>query len=160
MVLVGTGAPQVRPVVADLRLAAEENPAIAEIPAAIRAGTARIEDLIRRGPAAPIRHPLGDGGQRQCGWTELKRQRRMGGPTWARPRRRDGLPGWAADAPAGFTDPRSEESRSAVDGYCSDSTRFLNCSKPPRTVFSIRWTWAMPRGPPKVSWMASGSYSR
>ncbi|MFH9355127.1 hypothetical protein [Kitasatospora sp. NPDC017646] len=39
---------------ADLRLAAEENPAVAEMLTAVSAVAARIEDLIQRGPAAPI----------------------------------------------------------------------------------------------------------
>ncbi|MFJ6140577.1 hypothetical protein [Kitasatospora sp. NPDC092286] len=71
VVLVGTGAAQVRPAVADLRLATEENPATTELLATIPAGAARIEDLVQRGPAAPIWHPLGNNGRRPCGWTEL-----------------------------------------------------------------------------------------
>jgi hypothetical protein len=35
------------------------------------AGAARIEDLVQRGPAAPVWHPLGARGARACGWTEL-----------------------------------------------------------------------------------------
>ncbi|WP_441248244.1 hypothetical protein [Kitasatospora sp. McL0602] len=54
-----------------LRLAAEENPATAEMVAAVPAGAARIEDLVQRGPAAPIWHPLSTRGGRACGWTEL-----------------------------------------------------------------------------------------
>ncbi|MGW7585215.1 hypothetical protein ACWGLI_29360 [Kitasatospora sp. NPDC054769] len=61
----------VRPAVADLRLAAEESPAVAEMLAAVPAGATRIEDLVQRGPAAPIWHPLGARGGRACGWTEL-----------------------------------------------------------------------------------------
>lgn len=71
VVLVGTGAAQVRSAVADLRLAAEENPTTTELLAAVLAGAARIEDLVQRGPAAPIWHPLGISGRRPCGWTEL-----------------------------------------------------------------------------------------
>ncbi|MFJ6385918.1 replication-relaxation family protein [Kitasatospora sp. NPDC092039] len=70
VVLVGTAASGVRSAVADLRLAAEENPAVAEMLTAVPAGAARIEDLIQRGPSAPIWHPLSNGG-RACGWTEL-----------------------------------------------------------------------------------------
>ncbi|GGV07209.1 hypothetical protein GCM10010502_72950 [Kitasatospora aureofaciens] len=61
------GAPDA---VADLRLAAEKSPTVAEMLAAVPAGAARIEDLIQRGPAAPIWHPLSSSG-RACGWTEL-----------------------------------------------------------------------------------------
>ncbi|MFJ4184131.1 hypothetical protein [Kitasatospora sp. NPDC089509] len=71
VVLVGTGAAAVRSAVADLRLAAEENPAVAKMLTAIPAGAARIEGLIQRGPAAPVWHPLGAHGGRACGWTEL-----------------------------------------------------------------------------------------
>ncbi|MFJ2781597.1 replication-relaxation family protein [Kitasatospora sp. NPDC087315] len=71
VVLVGTAASGVRGAVADLRLAAEENPSVAEMLAAVPAGAARIEDLIQRGPAAPIWHPLGARVGRACGWTEL-----------------------------------------------------------------------------------------
>ncbi|MFI5649305.1 replication-relaxation family protein [Kitasatospora sp. NPDC051705] len=70
VVLVGTAAAGVRGAVADLRLAAEENPAVAELLAAVPAGAARIEDLVQRGPSAPVWHPLGGSG-RACGWTEL-----------------------------------------------------------------------------------------
>ncbi|WP_188306462.1 hypothetical protein [Streptomyces sp. CBMA123] len=45
----------------DLRLAAEENPAVAEMLAAIPAGATRIEDLVQRGHQLP----LGRGGQHQ-----------------------------------------------------------------------------------------------
>ncbi|MFF2619033.1 hypothetical protein [Kitasatospora sp. NPDC058046] len=55
---------------ADLRLAAEENPAVAGMPAAVPAGAARIEDLVQRGPSAPVRRPLGSRG-RVYGWTGL-----------------------------------------------------------------------------------------
>ncbi|WBP91931.1 replication-relaxation family protein [Kitasatospora cathayae] len=71
VVLVGTAAAGVRGAVADLRLAAEENPAVAEMLAAVPAGAARIEDLIQRGPSAPIWHPINGRGGRACGWTEL-----------------------------------------------------------------------------------------
>ncbi|MFF2548381.1 hypothetical protein ACFVUY_38295 [Kitasatospora sp. NPDC058063] len=70
VVLVGTAAAGVRSAVTDLRLTAEENPATAEMLTAVPAGAARIEDLIQRGPAAPIWHPLGARGRRACGWTE------------------------------------------------------------------------------------------
>ncbi|MFI9366768.1 replication-relaxation family protein [Kitasatospora sp. NPDC053057] len=70
IVLVGTAAAGVRSAVADLRLAAEENPAVAEMLTAVPAGAARIEDLLQRGPAATIWHPLSSNG-RACGWTEL-----------------------------------------------------------------------------------------
>ncbi|WP_051826586.1 hypothetical protein [Kitasatospora aureofaciens] len=74
VVLVGTAAAGVRGAVADLRLAAEENPAVAEMLAAVPAGAARIEDLVQRGPSAPVWHPLsssrhagGRGGGRGAG---------------------------------------------------------------------------------------------
>lgn len=70
VVLVGMAAPGVRSAVADPRLAAEENPAVAEMPAAVPAVAARIEDPVQRGPSAPIWQPLGSRG-RVCGWTEL-----------------------------------------------------------------------------------------
>ncbi|MQS17847.1 hypothetical protein F7Q99_38080 [Streptomyces kaniharaensis] len=70
VVLVGTAAARVRGAVADLRLAAEENPAVAEMLAAVPAGAARLEDLVQRGPSAPVWHPLSSSG-RACGWTEL-----------------------------------------------------------------------------------------
>ncbi|GAA2280944.1 MULTISPECIES: hypothetical protein [Kitasatospora] len=57
--------------VADLRLTAEENPAVAEMLAAVPAGAARIQGLVQRGPSAPIWHPLGARGGRPCGWGEL-----------------------------------------------------------------------------------------
>ncbi|MEE1826305.1 hypothetical protein PUR61_29560 [Streptomyces sp. BE20] len=66
VVLVGTAAAAVRSAVADLRLAAEENPTVAEMLAAVTAGTALIEDLVQRGPATPIWHPLSSSG-RACG---------------------------------------------------------------------------------------------
>ncbi|MFE7587864.1 hypothetical protein ACFU6K_00575 [Kitasatospora sp. NPDC057512] len=50
VVLVGTAAAGVRSAVADLRPAAEETPAVAEMPAAVPAVAARIEDLVQRGP--------------------------------------------------------------------------------------------------------------
>ncbi|MFI9163174.1 hypothetical protein ACIGXI_25850 [Kitasatospora aureofaciens] len=68
--MVGTVASGVRSAVTDLRLAAEENPATAEMLTAVPAGAARIEDLLQRGPSAPIWHPLSSNGQ-ACGWTEL-----------------------------------------------------------------------------------------
>jgi hypothetical protein len=71
VVLVGTGAAQVRPAVADLRLAAEENPATTELLSAVPTGAARIEDLVQHGAAAPIWHPLSNRGGRPYGWTEL-----------------------------------------------------------------------------------------
>ncbi|MGW7448162.1 replication-relaxation family protein [Kitasatospora sp. NPDC054795] len=71
VVLVGTAAAGVRGAVADLRLAAEENPTVAELLAAVPAGAARIEDLVQRGPSAPIWHPINGRGVRACGWTEL-----------------------------------------------------------------------------------------
>ncbi|MFJ3791457.1 hypothetical protein [Kitasatospora sp. NPDC090091] len=67
VVLVGTGAAAVRTAVADLRLAAEENPAVADMLVAVPAGAARIEDPVQRGPAAPIWHPLGAPVGRACG---------------------------------------------------------------------------------------------
>lgn len=71
VVLVGTAAAGMRGAVADLRLAAEENPATADMLAAVPAGAARIEDLVQRGPAAPVWHHLGGRGGPACGWTEL-----------------------------------------------------------------------------------------
>lgn len=71
VVLVGTAAARVRGAVADLRLAAEKNPATAEMLTAVPAGAARLEDLIQHGPAAPIWHPLSSNG-RAYGWTELE----------------------------------------------------------------------------------------
>ncbi|WP_369185863.1 replication-relaxation family protein [Streptomyces sp. Y1] len=71
VVLVGTTAAAVRPAVADLRLAAEENPATAEMLSAVPAGATRIEDLVQRGPSAPIWHPLSGRSGRACGWTQL-----------------------------------------------------------------------------------------
>ncbi|MEU4588071.1 hypothetical protein AB0F92_39495 [Kitasatospora aureofaciens] len=71
VVLVGTAAAGVRGAVADLRLAAEENPAVADMLTVVPAGAARIEDLVQRGPSAPIWHPLGGRGGWACGWTEL-----------------------------------------------------------------------------------------
>ncbi|GAA2277497.1 hypothetical protein GCM10010430_74240 [Kitasatospora cystarginea] len=74
MVLVGTGAAQVRSAVADLRLAAEENPATAEMLSAVPAGAARIEDLVQRGPAAPVWHPLNDRVGGRAGGRSCRRQ--------------------------------------------------------------------------------------
>ncbi|WP_030247827.1 hypothetical protein [Streptomyces sp. NRRL S-350] len=70
MVLVGTAAAGIRSAVADLRLAAEENPTVTDMLAAVPAGATRIEDLIQRGPSTPIWHPLSSSG-RPCGWTQL-----------------------------------------------------------------------------------------
>ncbi|MEU9048682.1 MULTISPECIES: hypothetical protein [unclassified Kitasatospora] len=70
VVLVGTAASGMRSAVADLRLAAEKKPAVAEMLTAVPADAARIEDLVQRSPAAPIWHPLSSSG-RACGWTEL-----------------------------------------------------------------------------------------
>jgi hypothetical protein len=61
----------VRSAVADLRLAAEENPAVADMLTPVPAGATRIEDLVQRGPSAPMWHSLGARGGRACGWTEL-----------------------------------------------------------------------------------------
>ncbi|MGA5823923.1 hypothetical protein ACPC54_39500 [Kitasatospora sp. NPDC094028] len=69
VVLAGTAASGVRGAVADLRLAAEENPAVAHMLTTVPARATRIEDLTQRGPASPIWHPLGSSG-RACGWTE------------------------------------------------------------------------------------------
>ncbi|MFC5890362.1 hypothetical protein ACFQ0M_00600 [Kitasatospora aburaviensis] len=52
-------------------MTAEENPTVAETLTAVPAGAARIEDLVQRGPSAPVWHPLGGRGGRACGWTEL-----------------------------------------------------------------------------------------
>ncbi|MEE1783018.1 replication-relaxation family protein [Streptomyces sp. SP17BM10] len=71
VVLVNTTAAEARTAVADLRLAAEERPVVAEMLAAVPTGAARIEDLIQRGPSAPIWHPLGAQAGRPCGWTDL-----------------------------------------------------------------------------------------
>ncbi len=56
----------------DLLLAAEENPATADLLAAVPAGAARLEDLVQHGPAAAIWHPLSDEGQPPVGWTALR----------------------------------------------------------------------------------------
>ncbi|MFJ6769562.1 hypothetical protein ACIQOV_01035 [Kitasatospora sp. NPDC091257] len=71
VVLAGTGAAGVRTTVADLLLAAEEQPAVAEMVTAVPAGAARIEDLVQRGPSAPVWHPFSSRGRRPYGWTEL-----------------------------------------------------------------------------------------
>ncbi|MFF7458618.1 hypothetical protein [Kitasatospora sp. NPDC008115] len=71
VVLVGTAASAVHSAVADLRLAAEESPAVAEMLTAVPVGAARIEDLVQIGPAAPIWQPLGDRDRRAGRWTEL-----------------------------------------------------------------------------------------
>ncbi|MFJ9843346.1 hypothetical protein ACIRYZ_23325 [Kitasatospora sp. NPDC101155] len=44
---------------------------VTELLATVPAGAARIEDLIQRGPAAPVWHPLGGPDRRPCGWTQL-----------------------------------------------------------------------------------------
>ncbi|MET8704334.1 replication-relaxation family protein [Kitasatospora sp. NPDC004723] len=72
VVLVGTPGTAVGAAVADLRLAAEENPAAAELLAAVPAGAARLEDLAEHGPAAAIWHPLDGERRRPCGWTQLR----------------------------------------------------------------------------------------
>ncbi|GGU99116.1 replication-relaxation family protein [Kitasatospora aureofaciens] len=72
VVLAGTPAAAIDAAVADLRLAAEERPAVAELLAAVPTGAARLEDLVQHGPAAPVWHPLGTEGQRPCGWTQLQ----------------------------------------------------------------------------------------
>ncbi|MFE5588485.1 hypothetical protein [Kitasatospora sp. NPDC056531] len=54
----GAGVAGVRGAVADLRVAAEENPAVAEMLAAVPASAARIEDLIHREPSSPVWHLL------------------------------------------------------------------------------------------------------
>ncbi|MFD9127416.1 hypothetical protein [Kitasatospora sp. NPDC059571] len=75
VVPVGTAAAGVRGAVTGLRLATEENPTAAELLTTVPAGAAQIEDLVQRGPSAPIWHPLsgsGSGG-RPYGWTELWR---------------------------------------------------------------------------------------
>ncbi|WP_327072110.1 hypothetical protein OG196_00225 [Kitasatospora purpeofusca] len=72
VVLAGTTAASVGAAVEDLLLAAEENPATAELLAAVPAGAARLEDLIQHGPAAPVWHPLGAERQAPVGWTQLQ----------------------------------------------------------------------------------------
>ncbi|MQS16568.1 hypothetical protein F7Q99_31365 [Streptomyces kaniharaensis] len=83
MVLAGTGAAQARSVVADPRLAAEENPATAELLATVPAGAARIEDLIQRRNGrtdlAPAQRP-GRTAVRVNGAVDGGRERRRGGP--------------------------------------------------------------------------------
>ncbi|MEU3495415.1 replication-relaxation family protein [Kitasatospora cineracea] len=71
VVLTGTTTAEARTAVADLRLAAEERPGLAEMLTAVPAGAARLEDLLQHGPAAPIWHPLAGQERRPCGWTEL-----------------------------------------------------------------------------------------
>lgn len=61
----------VRAAVEDLLLAAEENPAAAEMLASVPAGAARIEDLEQHGPSAGIWYPLTDPGASPCAWHEL-----------------------------------------------------------------------------------------
>ncbi|MGW4893181.1 hypothetical protein ACWEQL_13080 [Kitasatospora sp. NPDC004240] len=53
-------------------LVAEENPAVADLLAAVPAGAARLEDLVQHGPAAAVWHPLDAEGRRPCGWTQLQ----------------------------------------------------------------------------------------
>ena len=72
VVLTGTPAGAVGTAVEDLLLAAEENPATADLLAAVPAGAARLEDLVQHGPAAAIWHPLSDEGQPPVGWTALR----------------------------------------------------------------------------------------
>ncbi|MGW2402767.1 replication-relaxation family protein [Kitasatospora sp. NPDC001664] len=72
VVLTGTRAAEGERAVEDLLLAAEENPATAELLAALPAGAARLEDLIEHGPAAPVWHPLSGEGRPPVGWTELQ----------------------------------------------------------------------------------------
>ncbi|MFJ4188144.1 hypothetical protein [Kitasatospora sp. NPDC089509] len=69
LALVGTAASGVRSAVADLRPAAEENPAVAEMLAAVPVDTTHIEDLVQRGPAAPVWYPVSARGGRARGWT-------------------------------------------------------------------------------------------
>ncbi|MET8630826.1 hypothetical protein ABZW30_45290 [Kitasatospora sp. NPDC004669] len=64
VVLVGTAAAGARSAVADLRLAAEENPAVTDMLAAVPASATRIEGLIQRSPSASIWHPLSTRGGR------------------------------------------------------------------------------------------------
>ncbi|GAA2126364.1 hypothetical protein GCM10009759_78730 [Kitasatospora saccharophila] len=71
VVLAGTTTAQARTAVADLRLAAEEQPVLADMLAAVPAGAARLEDLLQRGPAAPIWHPLAGTDRGARGWAEL-----------------------------------------------------------------------------------------
>ncbi|MFD7735758.1 hypothetical protein ACFV6F_35900, partial [Kitasatospora phosalacinea] len=71
IVLTGTTAAEARTAVADLRLAAEEQPVLADMLAAVPAGAARLEDLIQHGPAAPVWHPLAGQEQQSRGWAEL-----------------------------------------------------------------------------------------
>ncbi|MFI8085887.1 replication-relaxation family protein [Kitasatospora sp. NPDC086009] len=71
VVLTGTPAAEGERAVEDLLLAAEENPATAELLAAVPAGAARLEDLIQHGPTAPIWHPLGSEQRAPVGWTGL-----------------------------------------------------------------------------------------
>ncbi|MGW4809225.1 replication-relaxation family protein [Kitasatospora sp. NPDC004272] len=71
VILVGTTAAEARTAVADLRLAAEEQPVLADMLAAVPAGAARLEDLLQHGPAAPVWHPLAGQEQQSRGWAEL-----------------------------------------------------------------------------------------
>lgn len=71
VVLVGTTAAEARTAMANLRLAAEERPGLAEMLTAAPAGAARPEDLLPHGPAAPVRHSLAGQERRPYGWTEL-----------------------------------------------------------------------------------------
>ncbi|MFJ7280639.1 hypothetical protein [Kitasatospora sp. NPDC098663] len=72
VVLTGAAAADVGTTVEGLCLAAEEQPAVAELLAAVPAGAACLEDLVQHGPAAPVWHPLGDNGRRPHGWTRLQ----------------------------------------------------------------------------------------
>ncbi|MFD9598406.1 replication-relaxation family protein [Kitasatospora sp. NPDC059973] len=68
IVLTGTAATSVTTAVEDLLLAAEENPATAELLAAVRAGAARLEDLLQHGPAARCgTRSTANGGRRSAG---------------------------------------------------------------------------------------------
>ncbi len=71
VVLTGTQASALGTAVEDLLLAAEENPATADLLAAVPAGAARLEDLVRHGPTATVWHPLSEDRRQPCGWTQL-----------------------------------------------------------------------------------------
>ena len=71
VVLTGTPAGAAGTAVEDLLLAAEENPATADLLAAVPAGAARLEDLVRHGPTATVWHPLSEDRRQPCGWTQL-----------------------------------------------------------------------------------------
>ncbi|WP_329611623.1 hypothetical protein [Kitasatospora herbaricolor] len=72
VLLTGTAATAVGAAVADLLLAAEENPATTELLAAVPAGAARLEDLLQHGPATAVWHPLDGERRAPCGWTQLQ----------------------------------------------------------------------------------------